>query len=137
MILNLKMCLIAFFIFILSDFIWFRLIASDFYFQHYEPWLRLVDGKFQPVWWAVLSIYILFSLSLVVFILPLAHDKLLPAALYGGLLGGVIYGVYNFTCIAVFKNFPINTAIVDMSWGVFLYGWTAFLTQGFVQYIKA
>jgi uncharacterized membrane protein len=78
--------------------------------------------------------FLIFILS--VFILPLAQDKLLLAALYAGLLGAVIYGVYNFTCIAVFKDFPIDTATVDISWGIFLYGGTVCLTQGFVQYIK-
>jgi uncharacterized membrane protein len=131
MLLHIKLFFIALLIFIVMDIMWFRLIANDFYFQHYAPWLRLVDGKFQPVWWAALLIYVLFSLSLLVFVIPLAHHALLPAALYGALLGATFYGVYNLTCIAVFKDFPIASAFVDICWGGFSYGWAAFLIQWF------
>ncbi len=110
---------------------WFRLIAHDSYFQHYAPCLRLIDGKFQPIWWAALLIYVLFSLSLLMFVIPLAQNALLPAALYGALLGVTLYGVYNLTCIAVFKDLPIASTFTDICWGGFSYGMTAFLIQWF------
>jgi uncharacterized membrane protein len=73
-------------------------------------------------------VYLLFALSFVVFILPLAHNSLYWAALYGAVLGAVIYGVYDFTCLAIFKDFPITMGLVDWIWGIVLYSWSSFLT---------
>lgn len=129
MLAHIKFFFIALLIFMVTDLIWFRLISGNFYMQHYAPWVHLVDGKFQPIWWATIMIYIIFSISLLVFVIPLANNGLLPACLYGALFGATVYGVYNLTCIAVFKDFPAATSLVDISWGGFLYGWTAFIVQ--------
>lgn len=41
--------------------------------------------------------------------------------LYGGGLGFVIYGVFNFTNMAIFEDYQIDMAIRDTLWGTFLY----------------
>ena len=35
--------------------------------------------------------------------------------------GIILYGVYDFTCGAVFKNWNWNIAIIDVIWGGFVY----------------
>ena len=126
--LSLKLLLIAFIVFAITDMIWLGIIAKNLYFQHYEPWLNLVDSQLKLHWWATLMVYLLFALSVIVFILPLAHNSLYRAAIYGAVLGAVIYGVYDFTCLAIFKGFPIGMGLLDWLWGTLLCSWSSFLT---------
>lgn len=126
--LTLKLFFIAFFIFIVTDMIWLGFIARNLYFQHYEPWLNVVEGQLKPIWWAALIVYLLFALSVVVFIVPLAQNSSYWAAIYGAILGVVIYGVYDFTCLAIFKGFPIGMGLLDWVWGTLLCSWSSFLT---------
>lgn len=134
--LTVKLFFIAFFVFLFTDMIWLGFVAKSFYFQHYEPWLRLSDGKLMPMWWAALMVYLLFALSMIIFIIPLSQGSLLNAAFYGAILGAVIYGVYDFTCLAIFKNFPIMMGLIDWLWGTFLYSWSAVITVYFSYRIK-
>ena len=134
--LTLKLFLIAFFVFIISDMIWLGFIAKNLYFQHYRPWLNLVDGQLNPLWWAALMVYLLFALSVVVFIIPLAHSSPFLAACYGATLGAIIYGVYDFTCLAIFKDFPIGMGFLDWLWGMVLCSWSSFFTCYLGNYLK-
>jgi uncharacterized membrane protein len=134
--LSLKLFLIAFFVFIITDMIWLGFIAKNLYFQHYGPWLNLVNGQLKPLWWATLMVYLLFALSVLVFIIPLAHNSPYWAAFYGAFLGAIIYGVYDFTCLAIFKDFPIGMGFLDWLWGTLLCSWSSFLTVYLGGYLK-
>ncbi len=133
---TLKLFFIAFFVFIITDTMWLGFVAKNLYFQHYEPWLNLVDGQLKPLWWATLLVYLLFALSVIVFILPLADHSPYQAAFYGAMLGAIIYGVYDFTCLAIFKHFPIGMGLLDWGWGIFLCAWSSFLTVYLSRYLK-
>ena len=123
-----KLFVTAFVVFFLTDMLWLGWLGKGLYVEHYKPWLRLKDGQLQPLWWAALLVYTLFALAIVVFVTPLAAGSLGKAWLYGILLGAVVYGVYDFTTLAVFKNWPIGMAFIDWVWGMFLCGWTSFVT---------
>jgi uncharacterized membrane protein len=133
--LTLKLFLIAFFVFLITDMVWLGLIAKPFYFESYKPWLRLVAGELKPLWWATLLVYLFLALGVIVFVLPLAHHSIYWAAFYGAILGAVLYGVYDFTCLAIFKNFPIGMGIIDWFWGITLCSWSSFLTLYFGRYL--
>ena len=45
------------------------------------------------------------------------------------LLGLSIYGVYDFTCAAIFKNWDIELMIQDIIWGGILFSSTRYLTK--------
>ena len=47
------------------------------------------------------------------------------------LLGIVIYAVYEFTNLALFKNWRILTTIMDTTWGGILFALTTFIVYGF------
>lgn len=131
-----KLFLIAFVVFILTDMIWIGLIAKNLYLQSYQPWLRMVSGQLSPLWWATLMVYLLFALSVVVFILPLSNHSPLWASIYGAFLGAIIYGVYDFTCLAIFKDFPVSMGFFDWLWGTVLCSWSSFLTIYCGGYLK-
>lgn len=48
-------------------------------------------------------------------------NKLKYAVRFGGVVGFVIYGVFNTTNLAVFKRYSIPLAILDIIWGSVLY----------------
>lgn len=123
-----KVFLIAFMIFLITDMIWLGFIAKNMYFEHYSPWLRLEHNQLKPIWWAAIAVYLLFATSIVFIIWPLAQGDILRAAAYGALLGCIIYGVYDFTCLAIFKNWPVKMAFIDVAWGTFLYAWSSCIT---------
>ena len=41
---------------------------------------------------------------------------------YGMFIGLIIYGVYNGTNFAIFKNYPLKVSIIDTLWGIFVCG---------------
>jgi uncharacterized membrane protein len=69
--------------------------------------------------------YICVVLGVVFFAVPLArasgYPKFLAAVLYGGGLGLVVYGVWNFTNLAVFKDYDLVMGMTDLTWGIVLF----------------
>lgn len=67
--------------------------------------------------------YILLAISLIMVIFSI-HNRQLPTykqVLIAAGWGAVIYGVYSFTVLSVFKDFPITTAFLDIAWGAILF----------------
>ncbi|GGI81861.1 DUF2177 family protein [Legionella impletisoli] len=123
-----KLFITALLVFCLLDLFWLGYAAKSLYFKYYGSLLRLENGNLDVLWWAALIVYCLFAIAIVVFVIPLAKGSLYWAILYGGLLGIVTYGVYDFTCLAVFKNMPIGMAFVDWAWGAVICALTSFAT---------
>jgi uncharacterized membrane protein len=46
----------------------------------------------------------------------------------GFLFGFTLYGVFDFTNLAIFSDYALHTAIIDMFWGGTLMGITSFLS---------
>lgn len=51
------------------------------------------------------------------------------------LLGFFIYGVYETTNMAIFKNWNITTGIIDLTWGGFLFLITTILYHNMIKLI--
>lgn len=122
---NFKLFLIVLAILLLADFLWLGLIAKNIYIKEYSVWLRLKDGQLQPVWWAAALVYLLFATAIVIFVFPLAQGSILRAFLYGAFLGASIYGIYNFTNLALFKDWPLKMVFIDWVWGGFVAGFVS------------
>lgn len=131
-----KLFLIALVLFLFTDMIWLGFIAKAWYLKEYAPWLRLENGQLQPIWWATGLVYFLFTLSVIVFILPLAKGSMFAGLLYGAAMGMIVYGIYDFTCLAILKDWPLKMAFVDWAWGTFLCGWVAMLTTALSHGVK-
>ena len=67
-------------------------------------------------------VYILLALGLYYFIV-----KPGLTAWEAGLLGLVIYGTFDFTNYAMFKNYDLKTAIMDTVWGSLLFALTTLI----------
>lgn len=54
------------------------------------------------------------------------ENKLLKSFMYGGAVGFSIYGIYNFTSLAIYKDMDSTIGIIDTLWGTTLYTLTTF-----------
>jgi uncharacterized membrane protein len=55
------------------------------------------------------------------------ENKLLKSFMYGGAVGFSIYGIYNFTSLAIYKDLDSSIGIMDTLWGTTLYTLTTFV----------
>ena len=68
--------------------------------------------------------YLLMLVGLNHFVLPRLNIKNITiedCLKYGFTFGVILYGVYDFTAGAVFKNWNLNLALVDVLWGGIVY----------------
>lgn len=96
------------------DMLWLGFIASKFYKNEMGDMMRNSAN-----WHAAIWVYILIPLGVILFVLPKVNpDSILPSALgWGALFGIVLYGVYEFTNLALVKDWPLKMALVDIAWG--------------------
>lgn len=104
------------------DFIWLGIIAKNFNAEQLQDLALMENGEFAPLKIPALITYLIMALALTVFAAPqIQNENLATCALYGALLGFSLYGVYEFTNLAILKNYPLKFALVDVAWGTFLY----------------
>ncbi len=70
---------------------------------------------------AAIVVYILMLIGLHVYVLPKMDGTLKTAFMYGGLFGFILYGVFDFTNMAIFSDYSLNHALFDVAWGTFLF----------------
>ena len=108
--------------FLAIDLLWLAVVARDFYHTAYGDILA------QPFDLAGATIfYFLYILGILIFAVGPALQKrsLAHGAIWGGLFGFFCYATYNFTALAVIKDFPAAAIPVDLAWGVILTGSTS------------
>lgn len=103
------------------DLAWLTLIAKSLYLNTISSLMQKApDGTFSPNYSAGLVVYILMVIGILFFVLPKANGNYLQALFYGALLGLIIYGVYDFTNLAIISNWPLSISLIDMAWGTCL-----------------
>ena len=75
--------------------------------------------------------YILLALGLSVYSIPkISEDNILgDSIIYGGLLGLIIYGVFDFTNLAIINKYNLKIAIIDTIWGGILFTLAGFISK--------
>jgi len=104
------------------DFIYLNLTKSVFQTQVFKIQHGVMNVKLIP---AVLC-YFFLVIGLNYFILQ-PHRTILEAFL----LGFIIYGVFDSTNLAIFKNYEWNVAIMDTVWGGILFALTTWIIYTF------
>jgi uncharacterized membrane protein len=103
-------------VFMVLDGMWLGVLMKNFYRDQLPPIVRLVDGGIAPNWPAALVVYVLLGAGIALFVIPRASTVPL-AAVYGALLGLVVYGVYDFTNYSTLRQWPFVLVLVDVAWG--------------------
>ena len=114
---TLKLAAIGAVAFMVLDGIWLGVVMKNFYRDQLAPIVRLVDGGIAPNWPAALVVYALLGTGIAFFVIPRASSIPLAAA-YGGLLGLVVYGVYDFTNYSTLRQWPFVLTLADVAWGM-------------------
>jgi uncharacterized membrane protein len=99
------------------DALWLGVLMRRFYRTRFAPIARMSGGAMAPIWPAAAGVYVLLSVGIVAFALPQAAGAVAPAAAWGALLGGVIYGFYNLTNHATLAGWSAAVTLVDICWG--------------------
>lgn len=47
-------------------------------------------------------------------------QKMITSLLYGGAVGLSAYGIYNFTSLSIYKDYPLYVGLLDTLWGIIL-----------------
>jgi len=106
------------------DGIW---IASNF--SMYSNAVKLVQKSAMiNNYYAVLIAYILMIFTSIYIAIPFTKqyiekndgllEKLYKSFLYGGAIGMAINGIYNFTSLAIYKDYQWSIAVYDTFWGI-------------------
>jgi uncharacterized membrane protein len=132
----LKLFIIALACLFITDTIWLRFIAKGLYFEAYQDWFRLENNQLQVITWAAILVYLLLASSLIIFVLPLSHGSILAAILYGAAMGCITYGIFDFTCLAIFKNWPLFISFIDWAWGTCLCAFSAGVTAYLARLVE-
>jgi uncharacterized membrane protein len=69
-------------------------------------------------------VYLLLTVGLYYFIVKPGRS-----VLEAGLLGLIIYGTFDFTNYAMFKNYDLGIAIMDTVWGAILFSLTTMVVK--------
>ncbi|MFW6252200.1 MAG: DUF2177 family protein [Halanaerobium sp.] len=129
----LKNYLITFVIFLVIDLIWLEVVAKNLYRN--QLGFLLKDNFNLP---AAFIFYLLFILGLLFFVInrALAISSWQYALFTGMFFGLITYATYDLTNLATIKDWPLTITIIDLIWGSFLGGLTAFLSYTVINYFS-
>lgn len=130
-----RILLLIFFTLII-DLIWIGKITKS----HWDSNIQNIQGiplKIKPGF-AALS-YICLIGGLIYFVQSDLHinknNYMQKSLINGALFGLAVYGVYDFTNLAIFNNWSLNVAIMDILWGTFLCSVIPFISN-YIYYEK-
>lgn len=102
----------------------FMLFLDYIVLTNLKPLWRTTVQKVQKTPFIININYALFSYALLIFGLYYFVYRYINKSTWkydtivkGFLFGFVVYGVFDFTNLAIFKEYSIKTAIIDMFWG--------------------
>lgn len=108
----------------------YLLIVSTFYKRSIKRIQNGLDMKVDIVAAVACYIFMIVGLVFIVFTQLSRYgslrslsivNKLKYAVRFGGIVGLVVYGVFNTTNLAIFRNYSKALAIIDIFWGTILY----------------
>lgn len=116
MIPFLKAYAVALVLYAVFDAVWFKIIAGNFFTRELAPVLNMKNGSLVVQWLPAILVYMLLALGTAAIIIPLS-TSVASAAMYGAVLGLVIYGVYDMTNLALLAHWTWKVALLDVAWG--------------------
>ena len=112
--------LISAIVFITTDFVYLNVIKDYFLNQ-----IKLVQGSEPKVNFLGVALCYIFLIAGINYFIIKPRKSVNDAFL----LGIVIYGVYETTNYALFKNWSIFTVIIDTLWGGLLFAFTTYIVN--------
>lgn len=121
---SLKLMAILIPLLLLLDAIWLGVLMKGFYNQQVGEIIRQSESGMNPRWGAAIVVYLLIPLGLILFVRPRLGDrsKWQHAFGWGFIFGVILYGVYDFTNLAVLEAWTVAISLADVFWGGLLCG---------------
>lgn len=117
-------------LFLVFDFLWLGLVMKSFNARALSEIGRFKDGSFDILYAPAVGAYLLMALAVAVFAMPrVAESSYGQTFLLGALLGLIVYGIFDFTNLAILRGYPLTFAVVDMAWGTFVFGLVTVLVK--------
>jgi uncharacterized membrane protein len=106
-------------VFMALDAVWLGLVMSEFYKGELGSLARRQGDALNPIWWAVIAVYLILPLGIIWFVLPRLSNPgaVLTAALWGVAYGIITYGIYDLTNYATLDGWSLRYVVVDVAWG--------------------
>lgn len=108
---------------VVLDAVWLGYLMRGFYVAETAGVTRMVNGDWDVLVWAAAGVYLFLALGIQFF--ATRPDDRLESLFRGALLGLCVYGVYEFTNLALVDGWPLRMALVDVAWGSLLCGISA------------
>ena len=112
--------LVSAIVFITTDFVYLNVIKDYFLNQ-----IKLVQGSEPKVNYLGVALCYIFLIAGINYFIIKPRKSVNDAFL----LGIVIYGVYETTNYALFKNWSMLTVIIDTLWGGLLFAFTTYIVN--------
>jgi uncharacterized membrane protein len=110
-------------LFLVLDFLWLGVLMKNFNARQLAEIGRFKDGSFDVLYAPAVGAYLLMALAVAVFVMPRVSESTYGQTfLLGALLGLIVYGIFDFTNLAILRGYPLTFALVDMAWGTFVFG---------------
>lgn len=113
-------------IFVVLDGIYLNLVKG--YFNKQVQKIQGSPIELNIVYVGITYIFLIFGL---IYFIIQKNKSVKEAAL----LGFVLYGVFEFTSISLFKNWSILTVLMDTSWGTILFALTTAIVYKIISII--
>jgi uncharacterized membrane protein len=96
--------------------------------------IKAIQGvDLQVRYYPAVIFYLIAGLAYIYVIYPLGKKNETDIIKYGALMGLLMYGTFDFTNLALFKNYTLKYAIMDTIWGMTLMAIVSYLVFKFVQ----
>ena len=109
---NIKEILVLAIIVLLVDALFLKMISSSF-----GKMIREIQGSEMNIRWNY-AIFVYALMVIQIFFFLIKQGRSLSEAF---LLGATTYGIFDFTSMALLKNYKLHIALMDMLWGGTLY----------------
>lgn len=119
------------------DMLWLGVVMKGFYAQEIGALMRYDGNGLAPRWSAAFVVYVLIPAGIVLFVRPLLGPTATgwQAFAWGALFGLILYGVYDFTNLAVLEKWTLRVTVVDLLWGGVLCGVSSWLARFFERWL--
>lgn len=119
--------LVALPVLVLIDFLWFGVLMKGLYLRELASLARMSNGAFKPLPLPGLLAWAVIPAGIVFFAVPhLTDDSSVLSVLgWGGLLGLIMYAMYDMTNLSTLRDYTAKLAVIDVAWGTVL---SAFVT---------
>ena len=114
------------------DFFWIKMYMG----KKYEILInKIQNSKIKIKYIFAFFAYLLMLVGLNFFVIPKIRktNKLIDSIKYGFSFGVIVYGIYDMTCAAIFRDWDIKLALIDIIWGGFVFFISTYIGSFFIK----